>query len=270
MNKLVGTESRRLELYNNGLNDREIAEEIGVSSPSICSWRKRRKLTRNVEPGEWSILDVKLEPTFDTGYFCGLVIGDGWVHYDKNSNNYTIALESTKQEIVGVFYDAASDLGLNPYRTKPREKTRTFPNGSRRTDKMYCVIANSKEVYEALKPCKLKDSRWETPEFLTSKKSRWGFVEGYFDAEGCISSDRRCSNNIHSLAFTSKHETNLVRLRELINEFGIDGDIYPKNEGYNLQIHKREHIERFINKSEKSFKIKNCSHCSSVKEEEDE
>lgn len=43
-------EEKALELYHKGMNDREIAGELYVSSASICAWRQRRGLPTNFSP----------------------------------------------------------------------------------------------------------------------------------------------------------------------------------------------------------------------------
>ena len=43
-------EEKALELYNQGLTDREIGEKLFVSSSSICGWRHRRGLPANYSP----------------------------------------------------------------------------------------------------------------------------------------------------------------------------------------------------------------------------
>lgn len=42
-----GDSRQRLELYRQGLNDREIAERVGVSTVAIAQWRHRRELPPN-------------------------------------------------------------------------------------------------------------------------------------------------------------------------------------------------------------------------------
>lgn len=42
-----GDSRQRLELYRQGLNDREIAERVGVSTVAIAQWRHRRGLPPN-------------------------------------------------------------------------------------------------------------------------------------------------------------------------------------------------------------------------------
>lgn len=47
--EMKGTEEQRKMLYNQGLNDNEIAQSLGIDRSSVRSWRKARKLKPNVE-----------------------------------------------------------------------------------------------------------------------------------------------------------------------------------------------------------------------------
>lgn len=53
--------ANRLALYQNGLNDHEIAAEQGVDSTAICGWRKRRGLPANLPPGRGRPIDAALK-----------------------------------------------------------------------------------------------------------------------------------------------------------------------------------------------------------------
>jgi hypothetical protein len=46
-------EERRLELYHQGLNDKEIAKVLGLSKEAFRDWRVRRGLPANVKP-KWT------------------------------------------------------------------------------------------------------------------------------------------------------------------------------------------------------------------------
>lgn len=52
---MISTEQQRLDLYHRGLNDGQIAAQVGVSRATISNWRKSRGLSANIErakPGE--------------------------------------------------------------------------------------------------------------------------------------------------------------------------------------------------------------------------
>lgn len=211
----------REKLYKEGLNDGEIARELGKSSNTIHSWRERRGFLPNVNPGGQPY-QISLIPTKELGYFCGLVIGDGSLYFSKRTRNYNICLESTKKEIVEIFCKSAKKLGLNPLGIYTREKTRKFPDGSIRTDLTKAALVSSKILYDALKPYKQNDFKWEIPKFLTTEESLFGFVGGIFDAEGNIAEN--------GIAISSKHDENLINLKRVFKKLGfIYGKILVKN-----------------------------------------
>ncbi len=43
-------DQKRLELYNRGLNDAEIAVKCGVSATAILKWRRKNNLSSNGKP----------------------------------------------------------------------------------------------------------------------------------------------------------------------------------------------------------------------------
>ena len=165
---------------------------------------------------EVNIKKIDLKPNRELGYFCGLIIGDGWI-YRQKSRNYIIAVESTKKDIINQFAKSAIRLGLNPSRIYIREKTRKFPNGEIRTDILYKVIVNSKILYDAIRPYKQNDFRWGIPKFLTTEESLFGFIGGFFDAEG--------STTQEGIIIGSKWNENLINLKELLRKLGF---IYGK------------------------------------------
>jgi len=118
-----------------------------------------------------------------------------------------------RKNIVNIFRRSAKELGLNPSRIYTYVRTRKFPNGEIRTDKMHSSVVNSKILYNALRPYKKTDYRWGIPKFLTTKESLFGFFGGLFDAEGSCTST--------SVMIASKHNENLIPLKNLLRRSGF-------------------------------------------------
>ncbi len=161
---------------------------------------------------EANVKKIDLKPSRELGYFCGLIIGDGWI-YRQKSRNYIIAIESTKRDIINQFSKSAIKLGLNPSRIYIRQKTRKFPNGEARTDTMYKALVSSKILYDALRYYKQNDFRWEVPKFLTTEESLFGFIGGFFDAEGSATQE--------NIIIGSKWDKNLINFKELLKKLGF-------------------------------------------------
>lgn len=200
-----------------------------------------------------NVVLVSLEPTRQLGYFCGLVLGDGTI-YIKNGR-HTITVKSSKMRILREFEAYAVKFGLKPYWYSSVE-TRRFPNGEVRTDRMWTVRVSSKILCEALAPYKLKDYRFKIPHFLNNSQSLWGFIEGFFDAEGNVHYDGRLRNFVGAVCMGSKHKENLKQIQEALSKFGIESIVYGKVGDYRLQIHKRASLQKFFSNATLSFKIK--------------
>ena len=178
------------------------------------------------EFGRFKPREIVIEPTKEWGYFCGLVIGDGWVVKNKKSNNYTIGVESTRRELIELFCLSAKRLGLNPHETKPRMHRRKFPNGEVREDVTYRAYIYSKAVYDVLKPCKLNDYRFKVPAFIyKSDEAVAGFLQGFFDAEGSI----QMGNPVPAITAGSKHIENLLQIKYLLQRLGIASYVSVRN-----------------------------------------
>lgn len=53
--------NERMELYRKGLNDVEIAEFQGVTQSTICQWRTRKKLPKNISKEQIEMENKKME-----------------------------------------------------------------------------------------------------------------------------------------------------------------------------------------------------------------
>lgn len=232
----------REKLYREGLNDHEIARMLNIEPNCVFYWRKREGLRANTSLGGQT-KKISLEPTRDLGYLCGLILGDGSLYFSKKTHNYEIAFGTTKKEFVGIIVDAIQCVGLRTW-LRDEIKTRKFPNGQVRTDLSYWVKSNSKILYDALRPYKREDYKWGIPTFLNTNESLLGFLQGIFDAEGSIFTSRK--NKYILLA--SKHQENLLPIKELLYRYGINGHIYSRNKKCHvLHIADRESRTHFRN-----------------------
>jgi len=207
--------------------------------------------------GRFKPKEIQITPTKEWGYFCGLVIGDGWVQKTK-SRNYNILIGSIKRELIEIFCDSAKRLGLNPHKIKPRIRRRRFPNGEIREDLEYRAYVSCKAVYDVLKPCKLDDYHFKIPAFVyKSEQAIAGFLQGFFDAEGGI----QPGNPVPTIMATSKHRENLLQIKHLLERLGIASRIGGKDKpalfilGYESKIRFSRKVGfRLSRKAEKLLK----------------
>lgn len=184
-------------------------------------------------------LPISLEPTPVLGYFCGLVLGDGCLHLTNRC--YRIELGSPDPELVNNFFNAAKTIGMNPY-IMSEQRLRVFPNGRICTKPYQKVVANSKILYQALRPHKQKDYKWSIPGFLTTQESLLACLSGIFDADGNVS-----KLSYSGITLASKHKENLALVQKILRRFAIESRIYRTKQGRHhiLRIKKRKSVEFF-------------------------
>lgn len=176
----------------------------------------------------------------------GLIVGDGWIVHTK-ANNYLICLESTNKQYVlhasRCFHKAFPKIYS---KIRERVKTRPFPNGTILASKSWMLIVNSKALFEALRPAKLRDFHFAIPSVLTTVSSKIGFLSGLFDADGgaCHSGRRKRSQWV--IFLVSKHRENLELIRKLLMQFKISSRLYRHKNGFQLNITKRASKARFL------------------------
>jgi len=172
--------------------------------------------------------EYNLKPTKDFGYLCGLIIGDCHVGKTKR-NNYRIVMKSTKLEIINMFMNITRKIGFSPSRIYEREETREFPNGIRKTNKMYTILINSKQLYDMIKPYKGNDYSCSVPKFLNTDESKVGFLQGFFDAEGSIQ-----KNYSKQIKVGSKHIDILNEIKNILHSYGIESNICNQGDNFNI------------------------------------
>lgn len=202
-------------------------------------WNKGGRLTprHKVRISRKLMKKVNLSSGRELGYFCGLIIGDGYLAKTK-SRNHWLVVETTKEEMWEVVARAIKSLELHAH-SRRRIKTRRFPNGSIYTNLHYYIRTDSKMLYDALRPFKRSDYRWSIPNFLTTEEGLSGFLQGIFDAEGSVNKDG------HVITFYSKHLENVEQIKNALESFNISSRIYRDRDRWRLRICGLEDRKRF-------------------------
>lgn len=257
------------ELYwQEGLSLREMAKKLRMDGSLIYRLMKKHDIKRRTKSEArklvWAkgcyndlwrarlsnahVREINLTPTRNLGYFCGMVLGDGYLNFystRKGRKIWQIRLNTTKKFWADIFITTASNVFpmFKPFIYSHMHE-RTFPNGTTRTDKMWVGVLASKRVYEALRPFKKDDYCWEIPKFLTSQESLAGFIAGIFDAEG--------NAGERSIAIFSKHTANLSPLKDILVNFGIQSSLQKGA----LRISGRENLRKFLKYCEPKIEYK--------------
>lgn len=225
-----GLEKDRIELYEKGLSDVEMAKQLEISRESIRNWRHSRELSRNHPLGR-TPKPFDFSPTRNLGYLCGLVMGDGWL------SQRAVHLSTRSREFREIVADTIKSVGLHPTRFERVRDVRV--GGKLYSNKtFYCVLATSKNLFEALHPCKQKGI-WEIPPFLATNESLLGFLQGIYDSDGSVNS----SGYQHSVTLTSGRRENLLKVSGLLHKFGIHPtNIYKHRTSFDLVIGRKRDV----------------------------
>jgi len=237
----ISPEELQTLYWNKYLNQREIAEKIGCSKSTIKVKMQKYQIPRRPGGGQpYPHYNFSIIPSKDLGYFCGLVIGDGYL--TCRNRNYRIGIESSNVQLINLFCLTAKRICslLHPF-TYKRKKLRKFPKGYTYNGITIVGGLDSKLLYQILKPYKLQDYYFKIPNFLRTKESIVGFLQGIFDAEGSV--DVRKSNSHVSL--TSKHKSNLLKIQRLLQHLGIEAKIYSDINSCTLYIQRKQSLKIF-------------------------
>jgi len=198
---------------------------------------------------------VTIGPTFDHGYITGFILGDGcatkgsYLVHGKKTPNYKVLVGTTVKQTAEHFRDKmqATFPQLSPYF---RETTHKYKDGR---IPYFEVWVSSKEFWGFIRPLKLPDFAWRFPGELGSEDFKRGFLQGIFDAEGCIYQNhgKRGFPSYDTLYWRieigQKQRGNLDQICTLLREFNISGVISPENNSHmwKLTIAKRDQVLLF-------------------------
>jgi len=219
----------------------EIASTLGRSYKSVIDyawWINLSSYEKQYNIGQREERNIDLQPTFALGRICGLIMGDGCI-YKQKTRNYTLSFASTRKDFIE--YCSSCIRAPFPNLTLHRYNyvlTRKFPNGSERSDMNFTVITNSKQLYSSLRPYKFAPYQWRIPKFLNTLEAIKGFLQGIFDAEGCVSKDR--------ISLSSICLEGLQEVGDKLSLFNIN----PKFYAYNNQSGNTQNLMNIYGKAQ--------------------
>lgn len=247
-----------IELYTDGNKEDLLKRFPNRTWRHIKSKANLLGLTRNTQARSQANshpLDIEIRPTEDLGYFCGLVMGDGSLYANENDRgHYRICFISAEEELVRHFNEALKSISveLHPL-IYYKEAKSTTPDGRHYFKPIYRVFVNSKILVHALWQYKnqLGKYRWTIPDFLTSEESLAGFLQGVFDAEGCVvflPNGHKYPAFHRWIQLTSKHSANLESAQKALANFGITSRILicAHNRYAILKISRRYNLMLFL------------------------
>lgn len=232
------TKEELQELYDLGLSNTKIAEIYGVTNRTIINWAKKLNCTT-----DYSIPKLQLDffhkiDSKEKAYMLGFLLGDGSID-KQNHMNCSISLKDKE-----VLYCFSEWVGCKVTEKDVLDvKRRIYPYTS--------IHFGQKQIMKdvlMLFGGRLKEER-HIP--IISKKYESYLVQGFFDAEGCITFGYRKDRNRFwkAINFTSQYKM-LYGIQKRLENNDIISSIHPKsnNKCYILDISSKDiNIISFLN-----------------------
>lgn len=216
----------------------KIMVEFGVPKGTLYGWYlngkphgRKGKITTNPE----------------LFYVLGALLGDGCLYNWKITNNYVILVGDNK--FATKYADMVSECS--------GKKAKAYID---RSKNIWFVKSNNFELYSIFK--KIREDLDYLRELIrqNGKKSALLFVEGFFDAEGCVKiikeKVRKTPKICLDITNTNQGFLEIVRilLKENLDieahysnqEAYLSKDGSPKKKAYHLRIYKKEYVKRFF------------------------
>jgi len=176
-------------------------------------------------------------------YVLGALLGDGCIYRWKPTNNYVILVGDKK------FTTKYSDM-LEPCISK-RDKPYII-----RSKNVWFVKSNNFELFSFFKKAREDSTYLENLFVRNDRRSRLLFIEGFFDAEGCVKiikeKVRKTPKICLDITNTNYGFLNLIK-KLLKDELGIEALFSiqePREENrkiaYHLRIYKKEFVRKFF------------------------
>lgn len=238
----------RLKLYRQGYSDREIAEKVGITQQGIHKWRIKNNLPANKKIGGQERI-LNLTPSWELGYFIGIVAGDGSLN--KCGRAYTIRIVSTSKEYINIIKSIIDKLfdNIKPNLSLFNIKAKLPFSNKIKQSKCYAISLCSKGLYRFLKKYKPRKFTWLPPHDQPDIV-KYGFLGGIIDSDGSISREK--------VIISSKSKDSLISLKKILIDLGF---IYGKlsinktSTGiYKLNIYGRENHRLLIKYAKLPYK----------------
>jgi intein-encoded DNA endonuclease-like protein len=173
-----------LNLYKNLTTPEQISKQFSVSESTI--YRNliilgiiMRKRGYNCQK------TISLTYSDDLAFFVALILGDGWLCYNKKTRNYSINMETSSLEQMNLFEICIKNCfpQLSIYKGTRNHKRKFKGNPKIYTNKTYIIRVYSKILYNFIRPFKRKDFYLNIPKWIYSKKSFiYSFLDGLINA----------------------------------------------------------------------------------------
>lgn len=211
-----------------------ISTEFGILQGTLYDWYKGEHIPYGRKG--------KIKYRAEIYYVLGALLGDGCLYRWKPTNNYVILVGDKRFATKYSKYLAACTYK----RVKPYVD---------RSKNIWFVRTNNFELYELFKKSRADLSCLENLISENGKRAAFLFIEGFFDAEGCVKLIKE-SSRITPKVCLDVTNTNLeilllikrLLLKNANIETGICSQKPHKNRkiAYHLRIYRKENIRKFL------------------------
>ena len=182
-------------------------------------------------------------------YVLGALLGDGCAYHWKKGNTKSLIL-------IGDYYFTKKYAEKLAQCTKNNVK-----NYIDRSKNIWFVKIGNRELYNLFKEIRVNPGRiQELIKLNNSDKNSISFIEGFFDAEGCVKiikekvrkTPKIClditnvNRNLLDIIQRSLNESLGIEARYSIQKECIGKDGWPRQRVYHLRIYKKEYIRQFF------------------------
>lgn len=215
---------------------REISNKFNVNYATLYDWYK-------YDTSPFGKRKLKYEK--ELFYILGALLGDGCAYRWKKMNRYMVMLVGEKEFI-------------DKFSIKITECTgRKVKGNINRSSNVWQLVTLNFELYSLLKEIKKDRNKLLTLPSFREYANSLQFVEGYFDAEGCVKVIKESVRKTPKICLDicSTDYVALEIIRKALDEhlsiearYSIQKPIYEKNKqtAYHLRIYKKEFIRKFF------------------------
>lgn len=181
----------------------------------------------------------------DYAWFLGVLVGDGYC----SSIGDSLILGVKDKEFRGKFARVGKEL----FGLEARLSINHLSKKNKKWNDAYLAAFHSVELTDFLGD--FREERWTDTVYgghswiFRDKEYVWGFLNGYFDSDGCVSDPVKVKNNQHRIRISTAYRKSADFIVEILNRVGIEGKIEKsssRKEGIkDVTIRRWDHMKRF-------------------------
>lgn len=216
-----------IQMYENGICNKEIGDYFGIKSNTVCYWAKKLGCTMRGSGRKNKFHNPFKNQSPERDYWLGYIFADGHVHRG------VIDLYSTDKEVIDAYQKFINSIG-----------TLTTENYTVESGEIHTIYKH--HIYS------VELSEWFMKEFnIASTKHHnlnpsielnWDIIRGYFDGDGSAHKTRGFTLNSSSREW-------IYRISDFfIDELGIEPKINQYLECYKLCVWSKDELQDLIPK----------------------